>query len=293
MKPQLVDRSNRLNGTFSEKKHSFPHFFKVWHYHSEIELVLITQSTGTFLIGDEMERFKPGDLFLVGSNVPHILLNDQQYFLESSDLRAEAMVVHFDHALIHNNIFDLPEAVSLKPFLEHAKRAMKFSSHTSELIKEQIESMFNMTSYQKILTLMKMFQILAEDTDSKVISSIGFSNNYRIESHRRMDRVYDYIFSNFKDHIELKKLAEISNMNKSSFCRYFKKMNNKTISRYVNELRIGYACKLLQENRCTISEACYDSGFNNVSNFNRQFRSIMNQTPSEYSKKYSNPGPSP
>ncbi|MEC3908250.1 AraC family transcriptional regulator [Tamlana sp. 2201CG12-4] len=287
MKPQLVNRSNNLYQTFSDKINSYPYFFKVWHFHPETELVLIRKSTGTFFIGDQMERFKPGDLFLIGSNIPHLLLNDEEYFDGDSELIAEAWVIHLDKEFMNNNLFDLPETAKLKPFLNDAKLGIKFSKKSALMIKNIFGELFGKPDYEKIIALLRMFQVLADDKKNYIImSSPAFSDTYREGRHHRMVKVYDYIYGNFRKNIELKELASIANMNNSAFCRYFKKVNKKTVSRYVNELRIGYACKLLQEDVLNISEICYDSGFNNISNFNRQFRNIKNVSPSEYSKKY-------
>ena len=107
-------------------------------------------------------------------------------------------------------------------------------------------------------------------------------------NHQGMDKVYEYIFKNFNHNISLKNVAEVANMNKSAFSRLFKKVNNKPYSKYLNEIRIGYACKLLIENKYNITFICYESGFNNISNFNRQFKNITSMTPSEYIKNISN-----
>lgn len=287
MKPQLVDRTNRLNRTLSEKLHSFPYFFKVWHYHPEIELVLIKKSSGVIFLGNDMERFEPGDVFLFGSNVPHMLLNDQRYFKEGSKLKAESLVIHFDKALMESDILKLPEASELGSFFEDAKGAIKFDSSLKSVVEKRITAMFKMGNFEKIIAMLQLLMVLGKDKGYRVINAAeGTANSNQTDTNHNMDQVYDYIYCNFKENIELDKLADIACMNKSSFCRYFKKMNSKTISRFVNELRVGYACQLLQENQYSISMICYESGFNNISNFNRQFRNIMNISPSDYIKKF-------
>jgi AraC-like DNA-binding protein len=267
-------------------EHSFPYFFKVWHYHEELELVLITKSVGTYFIGDEIDSFKPGDLFLIGSNVPHMLLNDKEYFLEDSELRAEALVIHFDKKLIQSDIFNLLEASKLKPFLQDVDRAIKFSPEVAQRIKRMMKQLPKRSDFERILMLLRLLEELSQDKDYHVVGSSGFSETYNGVQKKRMGKVYDYIFNNFKEPIALDTLAELSSMNKSSFCRYFKKHNGKTVSRYVNEIRVGYACKLLHENKLSISEICYESGYNNISNFNRQFRNLKGMSPSEFLGQY-------
>lgn len=233
-----------------------------------------------------MERFEPGDVFLIGSNVPHMLLNDQKYFKPNSKLKAEALVIHFDSALMDNDLLQLPEAAELSSFFKDAKRAIRFSAGLNTEVEKSLKGMFKIGNFRKIIALLDLFVILGK-ANYKVVGREGESKpNTQTDTAHNMDKVYDYIYCNFKENIELDKLASIACMNKSSFCRYFKKMNSKTISRFVNEIRIGYACQLLQENRYSISMICYESGFNNISNFNRQFRNIMDVSPSDYVKKF-------
>nr|WP_299385904.1 AraC family transcriptional regulator [Allomuricauda sp.] len=287
MKPQLVDRTNRLNRTLSEKKHSFPYFFKVWHFHPELELILIKKSSGVIFLGNDMERFEPGDIFLIGSNVPHMLLNDQRYFKPSSKLKAESLVIHFDRSFMESDILKLPEAVEFGSFLKDAKKAIKFDPAIKNDVEKKIREMFKMGNFEKIISLLQLLMILGKDENYQILGGgEGVKDTVQAGATHNMDKVYDYIYCNFKETVVLDKLADIACMNKSSFCRYFKKMNKKTISRFVNELRIGYACQLLQENQYSISMICYESGFNNISNFNRQFRNIMNVSPSDYIKKF-------
>ncbi|MCL6265163.1 AraC family transcriptional regulator [Flagellimonas myxillae] len=286
MKPQLVDRTNRLNRTLSEQLHSFPYFLKVWHYHPEIELVAVKKSTGVIFLGNDMERFQPGDIFLIGSNVPHMLLNDPKYFKPSSKLKAESQVIHFDKALLESDIFKFPEASEMVSFLDDARYTIKFDSAIHGVVEKKVRKMFEVGNFEKIILLLQLMIFLGTDAKYKVISKGDVAKtSMQAGTSHNMDKVYDYIYCNFRESVELDKLVDIACMNKSSFCRYFKRMNNKTVSRFVNELRIGYACQLLQENKFSITTICYESGFNNISNFNRQFRNIMDLSPSDYVKK--------
>ncbi|SIR40652.1 AraC family transcriptional regulator [Maribacter ulvicola] len=281
MKAQFVNRTNKISSTLSEQAHSFPHFFKVWHYHTEVEIILIKKSTGVVFLGNDMKRFQPGDIFFIGSNVPHMWQNDQQYYKSSTALKAESLVIHFDKSLLGSDIFRLPEAIEVGPFLKNTQYAIKFNSNKTAKFEEDIRAMFKMGNFEKVTFLLKLlFSLSKEEYEvlGKGCKVIGLET----EASNNMDKVYDYIYCNFKENIALDRLAELACMNKSSFCRYFKKMNHKTVSRFVNELRIGYACQLLQEQKYSITSICYESGFYNISNFNRQFRNIMKASPSDY-----------
>ena len=127
---------------------------------------------------------------------------------------------------------------------------------------------------------------LSIHNDFKLLSSEGYVNSFKNTKSKNLDKVYEYIFKNFNQQIYLSDVANIANMNPSVFSRFFKRVNRKTFSKYLNEIRIGYACKLLTEQKHNISAICYESGFNNISNFNRQFKAVKGVPPSEYVKHY-------
>ncbi|MEO0473879.1 MAG: AraC family transcriptional regulator, partial [Bacteroidota bacterium] len=118
------------------------------------------------------------------------------------------------------------------------------------------------------------------------LASKGYVNAFQRTQNDTLDKIYEYIFQNFDQSISLEEIAGLANMNPSAFSRYFKRINQKTFSRYVNEIRIGFACRQLMEQKDNVSTICYESGFNNLSNFNRQFRLIKGISPSEYRKQY-------
>ena len=133
---------------------------------------------------------------------------------------------------------------------------------------------------------MNILKLLAEETDYELLSSEGFLNDFKQTDKRQLDGVYHFVMQNFTKQIKLDEIAGIVNMTASSFSRYFKRINSKTFSQYVSEIRVGYACRLLIENKYQIARVCYESGFNNLSNFNRQFKAIMKCSPSEYVRKH-------
>ena len=134
--------------------------------------------------------------------------------------------------------------------------------------------------------LLDILHKLAKHKPFQLLSSEGFVNSFEGSQNLGLYKVYEYVFKNFSEPIYLKDVADLANMNPSSFSRFFKRVNRKTFSRYLNEIRVGYACKLLIENKYNVTSVCYKSGFNNISNFNRQFRSIKKMSPTEYFKHY-------
>ena len=133
MKPKEIPRSTQQFESFSINRHKLPHFLNVWHYHEELELGLILESTGTRFIGDSIEAFMPGDLVLIGSQLPHLWLNDRMYF-ENDDLKAEALVIHFHPKCFGELFFNIPEMHQIKKLLKDAKLGLKITGfHKAEI----------------------------------------------------------------------------------------------------------------------------------------------------------------
>ena len=127
-----------------------------------------------------------------------------------------------------------------------------------------------------------MLNLLANSTQHTPISSIGYSNPYKTSETERMRKVHEYVMQNYRGSLRLDEVASLAGMATAAFCRYFKARTNKTFSDFVSELRVGYACKLLMENKLNVTQVCYESGFNTLSNFNKQFKDLQDKTPSEY-----------
>lgn len=286
MKLHLLNRTSTENNSFTVTYNSFPHFLKVWHYHPELELVLILKSTGTLFIGDGIVNFKEGDLVLIGENIPHMWLNDEKYFEEKSELKSEAIAIHFNKDFLGKTFFDLPEVRQIDQLIEQSNLGIKFYEVDSGLI-DEILLLNSIDPFNRITKLLTILDGLSKLKFEKLVSS-GFVKTFNKTENKTLDTAYEFIFKNFNQPITSKDVAKIVKMNSSAFSRFFKRMHRKTFTGYLNELRIGYACKLLIEQRQNITSICYDCGYNNISNFNRQFRKLKGMSPSEYIKIHSN-----
>ena len=285
MKLHLLDRSSISNSSFTTKVNEYPYFLKIWHYHPELELVVILKSEGTCFIGDSIEKFEVGDVVLIGKNLPHMWLNDEDYFNQDSDLSAKAIAIHFKQDYLGEKFFETPEMIHLLELFERARFGLKFLNISKELIID-IQNMLELKGFEKTISFLIILNKLAKHKQTNRLASQGFVNSFKSTKSDTQDKVQAYIFKNFNKEINLDEAANIAHMNTSAFSRYFKRVNRKTFSRYVTEIRIGYACKLLMENKFNIAAVCYESGFKNISNFNRQFKIVMDCTPSEYLKNY-------
>ncbi len=288
MKPKLVNRGAFLNKSFSVSCLEGQNFFKVWHYHPELELVVILESEGTQFVGDSIEKFQSGDVLLLGKNVPHLLLNDSIYFEMRSSLAARAVVINFEQYFLGNTFLSLPEMKHIHKLLERSKQGIKFQGTSRMLAKKIIKKIVPLGDFDRMLELIKLLGILAETSEYRLLTSTGFSDSLNSPETNKMGEIYAYIMNNFDKSLSLQKIAKIVHMNPKSFSRFFKKNTKKNFTRYVNEVRIGYACKLLLEKKLNISEIAYEIGFNNISHFNRQFRSIKGHSPKEYVKGHDN-----
>ncbi|MBD0830823.1 AraC family transcriptional regulator [Aestuariibaculum sediminum] len=285
MKLHLIDRSTPQNASFTANIHEGSHFLKIWHYHAELEFVLILKSEGMCFVGDAVEPFSAGDVFLIGKNTPHMWLNGEIYFEEDSTLTAKSVAAHFKEDFLGNHFFETPEMKHLAELFEKARFGIKFLNLETQII-EEIQGLIDLDGFSKTMAFLNIMNTLAKHDGYKLLVSSGFLNAFQVSKHKSLDDVYAYMFKNFNKPISLDEVAKIANMNSSAFSRLFKRINGKTYSRYLLEIRIGYACKLLLENKGNVSEICYDVGFNNVSNFNRQFKFLMGCSPTDYVKSH-------
>ncbi|WP_186757981.1 AraC family transcriptional regulator [Echinicola salinicaeni] len=286
MKAKLLERKSPFDRSFLVAKHSYPYFLDIWHYHSELELVYILKSKGTRFIGDNIEQFDQGDLILIGENLPHLWQNDPEYFEEKIEGSAEAYSVHFNKNFAGEEFLNLPEMKEVRKLLDKANQGIRFLGETKKNALAWMQKIHEAEGVNQLVILMEFLAALSQEEDIDLLSTDGFSFPLHITGDDRVDKVYSFTFNNFKRNITLEEVAELVHLNPTAFCRYFKKSTKKTYSKFLNEIRVGYACKLLIEERLNISEVGYECGFNNLSNFNRQFKNVMDISPSEYMKKH-------
>ncbi|MDT0645578.1 AraC family transcriptional regulator [Zunongwangia sp. F260] len=285
MKLHFLDRSDLRNKSLSVHYNSYSNFLKLWHYHEQLELVVVLKSTGTRFVGDSIEKFSQGEIILLGKNLPHMWLNDKAYFAEGSGLKAEAVAVHFKQEFLGHDFFNIAEMKHIGQLFEKARRGIKFRDKNEEIISE-IMKMVELDDFERVLKMLQVLNLLSKSRNSVLLSSSGFLNSFHQSDNNNLDKVYSYIFNNFKKSVSLEDVSEIAHMNPAAFSRFFKRVSRKTFSRYLNEIRVGYACKMLLEQKYSITDICYESGFNNLSNFNRQFKAITNYSPTEYLQDY-------
>ena len=285
MKLFKIDRKSYKDSSFSINRVEDEHFLKIWHFHPELELVLILESTGTRFIGDSVSKFSAGEMILLGADLPHMWLNDQEYFKPNSSLKARAIAIHFTKDFLGQDFFSKPEFQKIHQLLTEAELGLKFKNINQDLI-DSIQNLDSFSSFERTLKFLEILNTLSYNSFCQISSNAYFKKN-QSSKNQELNKVYEYIFKNFENQINLEDVAELIPMNVSAFSRFFSKVHKKSFTRYLNEIRIGYACKMLMEQYYPINIICFESGFNSLSNFNKQFKIITGKTPSEYANYHS------
>ena len=271
-----------LDKSFIIFKEEGPFFPCPWHYHSEYELVLVNKSTGVRQVGDHIGYFMEGDLVLMGPSLPHLWTNDPQYFKGKANLTAEATVIHFVDNFLGKEFYNLPEIEPINNLLKLSKHGMVIRGKTRDKIAALMQEMETMSGIQRLASLLTIFDILCASNEYELLASPGYLKQGLLDCSDKFSKVNAYILRNFDHDITLNEVASVANMAVSTFCNYFKEHYRVTFVEYLNKVRVGHACKLLAELDENVVEIAYKCGFNNLANFNRQFRKIKNMTPSEY-----------
>jgi AraC-like DNA-binding protein len=274
--------------SFSVREDILPFLYNHWHFHPEMELTLIRRGRGIRLVGDSLEEFDDGDIILLGSNLPHMWRNDPDYFEKDSGLHVEAIAIHFMEYFWGPCFHDLPEMKHIRELFERAQLGIRVKGKTRELVQKKMEAIVQVNGVKRIEYLLNLLELIASSNCCETLSSSGFTKTYNLTNTDKINDIYSYSFNHFKNRVSIKDIAKEVNLSPHSFCRYFKTRTMKTYWQFLSEIRVGYACKLLIENRLSISQVCYESGFHNLSNFNRCFKTITNKTPLQYFKEYSN-----
>ncbi len=282
MKPLFRKIIQASGSSFSFVEESPPLFETPWHFHPEYELILIENSTGKRFMGDNIAEFDTSELVLVGPNLPHFWHNDPGCDLTG----ARAYVIHFGADFLGDAYFNLPELIPINQLLNSAQTGLKITGQTNALVANLIRQLPALKGFERLMHLQHILHVLSGSGEREPLSSLGFVESFRARPNERVSRVYEYVMYNFRQKITLQAVASVASMSEVGFCRYFKKTTGKPFFSFLNEIRIGYACRLLIESTLNVTQVSYESGFNNLAHFNRQFKLITAQTPQQYRSQF-------
>ena len=286
MKPiQAILGISTANKVFLTKEIVQHYYSTQFHFHHECQLTYIVESSGQRIIGNNIEYFEPGELVFLGSGVPHVWYNDKEYFQGSEHLRAQSLAMYINP----DQLVESLEGFGCRNVLDHwltiSRRGVIYTGASKTELIGLFKALFYQEGMAKLITFLQLIDRLMHATDYRLLSSPDYVNSYSENDQQRMERLFQFIFANFRRDISLDEIASLANMNEFSFCRYFKSRTQKSFTQFVNDLRIGHACKLMQERYNPIETVAYESGFNNITHFNRQFKRIKGVTPRDYRKQ--------
>ncbi|WP_422107145.1 AraC family transcriptional regulator [Winogradskyella sp.] len=254
-----------------------------WHYHPEVEICYVKSGEGQRIIGDSVNQFVKDDLVLLGSNLPHTWVTSDAF--NSQNTNMEVYVVQFNIETLLN--IDSKAFSHIKKLLSDAQRGISFKG--SKRIKKRLLKINKaVTDYQKVITLFNLLNEMAASEKKEYLASPFYSLENNHKSEVQISKVCDFIYKNYREQISVSQLAELVDMNITSFCRFFKRNTGKTCVNFINDLRINYAASLLLNSKRKIFEVAFDSGFQSLTHFNKTFKKIMDKTPAVYQLEFAN-----
>ncbi|QNL48658.1 helix-turn-helix transcriptional regulator [Olivibacter sp. SDN3] len=284
MKAKQLIVPHNASSSFSIRKEQLPNINNKWHCHVEMELIHFHRGSGTQFVGDHVKRFSAGDVVLVGTNLPHYWRFDQETI--SNNPKPYSTVLHFNEDFIGDRWKIAPESKMIQSLFRKADQGVLITGKSAAKVAEHLEAIYEAESFQRILCLLQCLHEISLMKELKLLSSLGFEyKNTRVETNRLND-IYTFTLNNFRNKISLEDIAAVADLVPSSFCRYFKHHSGKTYTQFLQDIRIGYACKLLLEDKNSLKQICYDSGFSNYTSFHEIFKSVTGKTPREYKAQH-------
>ena len=280
-KPLYRQLTYNTNCSFHVKVDTGERLRNSWHYHPQIELIWLKGSEGTRIIGNSVGPFRHNDIFLIGKNTPHIFLHEDKY-LEDVCHSPEAVVVQFYETFLGKEFLELPEAKEIQVLFDVAKEGVCISDRVKTEMIPLMEEMLSVTALDRILLLLQILRVMVKRQSYDLLTKEELITHWNKEPNRRMSKILDFTSENYDKNIKLEHVAEIVNLTRESFCRYFKSNAGKSYLDFLIEFRISKACKEILKNEMSIKEIAYACGFNSLSNFHYQFKKIIKQSPNEY-----------
>jgi AraC-like DNA-binding protein len=286
MKPFYEQVQFFVNKSFFLREQSGHPLNMPFHYHPELELTYHYCNSGTRFIGTSVERMEKESLIFLGANLPHAFTSDKEFKENPSSDEARSLVLQFDSNIFGPLFMDLPEMLPIRRLLVKSQQGMSIQGETKIRLIEKFKQLPDLEGMPSIFLILDILQDLATTKEYRLLSKKGAAKVYHTPDYHRLDLVHNFIFNHFKEDIKLADVAKVANMTPTAFCRYLKKHASKTFVQIITEARIEYACNLLQMDMNTIQYISEQSGFQNLSNFNKQFKKHCNVTPLQYRKSH-------
>ena len=283
-KPTLEKISPNFGSSILVKKHT--EFLKeikaFWHFHPEIELAYVNKGKGKTHIGNHLSYFNNSQLLLIGANLPH------NGFTDRLTTNGSETLVQFKPEFLGDTFFEIPEMKPIHILFEKAKKGIVFGVKTKQKLGIKIEKLTEKKGFKQVLILLEILHTLSKSEDYTILNADGFAFEAQPQNNNKIDEIFKYINENFNQHISLDEIAGLVSMTVPAFCRFFKKSTGKTFTKLVNEYRVVHATKLLSESQSSITDICFECGFNNFSHFNKLFKEFTGKSASKYRNEMMN-----
>lgn len=263
--------------SFACRQYRTPNFETSWHKHEECELILITEGHGTAMIGDHVGDYQTGDVYFIAGNIPHSFRKRHHKMI------GDAIAVHFKTDVFGESFFQLPEIKNMNSFLNR-NDAIHLQHNLKKEVAALVTEMEKAKGFHRIYLLLQSLQKLSmSGSYIKVTQDFSSTDN---NINPAIEKIIDYSFKHYLEQITLQEVAGIADMSIPTFCRFFKKNIKKTYFNFLQDLRIGHACKLLANSDKPVMECCYESGYNSWAHFSKQFKQVKKITPSQYRREF-------
>lgn len=279
MSPSLELVGIREMDSFRVWTHGYPYETVRWHYHPEYEINLITRTSGQYFVGDHTGHFEPGQLSLMGPNVPHNWVSDVP---QGELVEERCIVLQFAGKAIRRGIEAFPELAGLERLLVDANRGVLFSAETSTQAAQMLRHLLKARGVQRVTGFLDLLALLSSDPRQTLLATPTFRPDTEQYQSKTINQVLRYLSEHLHERLRESDVAAYAGMQTAAFSRYFRRSTGVPFVHYLNRLRINNACEMLIGSGSPITEVCYASGFNNLSNFNRQFRALKAMPPSQF-----------
>ena len=279
MKTQLESISPDVNSSFRFMRNPRLNHLFYWHFHPEYELVFIAGANGTRHVGNHISRYIESDMVLIGSNIPHLNFD---YGVQSD---YEKVVLHIQPAFIEKVLKGTPELEGVFQLFERSQHGIAFSGKTKLKIGRRLMKFHQLTPFDQFVEIIQIFQLLSQSLEYELLHSTPYINQSSEKERERLQQIYLFIDEKYQGKIEVEEVADLCNLTKSAFCRYFKKSTGNTFINFLNQYRVGEAKRLLLMGK-NVSETCYECGFDSLSYFNRIFKKVTKENPSAFKKRH-------
>jgi AraC-like DNA-binding protein len=256
-----------------------------WHYHDSYEISFITEGTGKRIVADAMEEFHPGDLVFLGPKLPHVWIADKSE-VGLSNRTLEMVFLQFHSNVLPSPVLELPEFKHIRNALELSERGIQITGQTLNEVSEIMLQLPYLGNLERMLHFFRLMDIIGRSTSNLPLASAEYLKKKFSSANKRIEAIHNHLMKNYREEVNLGSLAELVNMAEGSLCRFFRMEMGVTIFEYLNRLKVDFAIQLLMDDELSITDVCFDSGYNNLSHFNKQFRKFTGLTPTEYRRQF-------